>query len=126
MIMDAYDNGNSALKAWVRALETTAPIVRNIHVTFPVLIENLADRSPAAPALLSDRECLTYRALADRSNRYARWALGQGMVAGDVVALLMPNCPEYMAIWLGITRIGGVVALVNANLAGPSLAQAIN
>src|SRR5207244_7807666 len=43
-----------------------------------------------------------------------------------VVALLMPNCPEYMAIWLGITRAGGIVALVNANLAGPALAHAIN
>ena len=38
----------------------------------------------------------------------------------------MPNRPEYMAIWLGITRVGGVVALLNTNLAGPSLAHCIN
>src|SRR5204863_5239893 len=76
--------------------------------------------------LLSDRECLTYRALAERSNRYARWAIEQGLAKGDVVGLLMPNRPEYMAIWLGITKIGGVVALLNTNLAGPSLAHCIN
>src|SRR5437879_3319236 len=100
LIIDVADSaGKSTLKAWVRALEKTAPIVRNTHVTLPVLIETQADRSPAALALLSERECLTYGALADRSNRYARWALRQGMAAGDVVALLMPNCPEYMAIW---------------------------
>ena len=29
---------------------------------------------------------------------------------GDVVCLLMRNCPEYMAVWLGITQVGGVVA----------------
>ena len=38
----------------------------------------------------------------------------------------MPNRPEYMAIWLGITSVGGVVALLNTNLVGPSLAHCIN
>ncbi len=55
----------------------------------------------------------------------ARWTLAEGIGAGDGVALFMPNCPDYLAIWLGITRVGGVVALVNANLAGDALARAI-
>jgi fatty-acyl-CoA synthase len=38
----------------------------------------------------------------------------------------MPNRPEYMAIWIGITRAGGVVALLNTNLVGPSLAHCID
>ena len=120
------ESNNSPLKAWVRALEMTAPIVRNTSVTLPVLIETLADSFGATPALLSDRECLTYRALAERANQYARWALGQGLAAGDVVCLLMPNCPEYMAIWLGITHVRGIVALLNTNLTGDSLAHSIN
>src|SRR6185295_18666770 len=40
--------------------------------------------------------------------------------------LLMPNRPEYLAIWLGITRVGGVVALLNTNLTGSSLAHCID
>jgi fatty-acyl-CoA synthase len=123
--IDSSEGSNSPLKAWVRALEMTAPIARNTSVTFPVLIETLADKFGTSLALLSDRECLTYHALAERANRYARWALGQGLAAGDVVCLLMPNCPEYMAIWLGITRIGGIVSLLNTNLAGDSLAHSI-
>jgi fatty-acyl-CoA synthase len=39
---------------------------------------------------------------------------------------MMPNCAEYMAIWLGLTRIGAVVALINSNLAGGALAHSIN
>src|ERR1019366_4167401 len=31
-----------------------------------------------------------------------------------------------MAIWLGITRVGGIVSLLNTNLAGSSLAHCIN
>jgi len=116
----------SSAKAWARALERTAPIARRPDRTLPTVIEELAEKFGEAPALLSDRECLTYRALAERSTRYARWAIEQGLAKGDAVCLLMPNRPEYMAIWLGITRVGGVVALLNTNLAGPALAHAIN
>ena len=115
-----------SLQAWVRALEMIAPIAKRPNLTLPTLIQNLAERHGSATALLSDHECLTYRELADRSNRYARWALAQGIAAGDVVCLLMPNRPEYLAIWLGITSIGGIVALVNTNLTGNTLAHAIN
>src|SRR5947209_9035080 len=116
----------STLKAWTRALELTAPIAGHPHRIFPVVIEELADRFGDAPALLSDRECLTYRSLAERSNRCSRWAIERGLAKGDAVCLLMPNRPEYMAIWLGITRVGGVVALLNTNPDGPALAHCIN
>ena len=112
--------------AWLRALELTAPIAQDPGRVLPAVIEEVAERCGDAPALLSDRECLSYRQLAERSNRYARWALDQGIAKGDVVCLFMPNRPEYMAVWLGITRVGGVVALLNTNLVGASLAHCIN
>src|SRR5438105_2658385 len=116
----------SPTKVWLRALELTAPIARHPDRILPTVIEELAQKIGAAPALLSDGECLTYRALGERSIRYARWAIDQGLAKGDAVCLLMPNRPEYMAIWLGITRVGGVVALLNTNLTGSSLAHCIN
>jgi fatty-acyl-CoA synthase len=112
--------------AWSRALALTTPIARRPDRILPTVIEELAEMCGEAPALLSDGECLTYRALAARSTRYARWAIAQGIGIGDAVCLLMPNRPEYMAAWLGITRVGGVVALLNTNLAGRSLAHCIN
>ena len=38
----------------------------------------------------------------------------------------MPNRPQYIAIWLGLTRVGLIVSLINTNLTGGSLAHAIN
>ncbi len=111
--------------AW-RALAHATPIAKNPTRVFPVLIEELAARYGDKPALISDTETLTYRALAERANRYARWALAQGLRKGEVVCLLMPNRPEYLAIWLGITGAGGAVALLNTNLSGPSLARCID
>ncbi|MGO9340060.1 MAG: long-chain-acyl-CoA synthetase [Terracidiphilus sp.] len=117
--------GISPSKAWLRALEMTAPIARNRHRTLPTVIEEVAARMGDAPALLSDRESLTYKALARRANRYARWALDQGLAKGDVVGLLMTNRPEYFAAWLGIASVGAVVSLLNTNLVGSSLAHCI-
>jgi fatty-acyl-CoA synthase len=121
--MDA--NSKFAREAWIRALERTATIDQ-LGVTLPVLIDRLAHQFGAAPALVSTEATLSYRALALRCNKYARWGLDQGLKAGDTVCLMMPNCAEYMAIWLGLTRIGAVVALVNNNLAGDALIHSIN
>jgi fatty-acyl-CoA synthase len=116
---------NSALKAWVRAMEMTAPIARHPTRTLPIVIDALADRFESAPALLSPDTNLSYRGLSEASHRYARWAFSQGLRAGDVVGLLMPNCPDYMAIWLGLTRLGISVALLNTHLRGDVLAHSI-
>jgi fatty-acyl-CoA synthase len=116
----------SAVKGWLRALELTKPIAAQPARTLPTIIDELARRHGAAPALLSERETLSFRELAARANRYARWALAQGLGKGDVVALMMPNRPEYMAAWLGITRTGAVTALINNNLSGGSLAHCID
>jgi fatty-acyl-CoA synthase len=119
------ERGNSASQSWMRALEKTAPIASHPTRLLANVIDELAETQGDAPALLSDRENFSYRALAERSNQYARWALTQGLAKGDVVCLLMPNRPEYLAIWLGITRVGGIVALLNTNLTGAALAHCI-
>src|SRR5712671_3784858 len=116
----------TSIKGAMRTLKLTTPIAKNPTRIFPQIILELADRYGDAPALLSERERLSYRELAARSNRYARWALAQGIGKGDTVCLLMPNRPEYFALWLGVTRVGGVVALLNTNLTGMALAHCIN
>ena len=112
----------TCLKGAIRTLKATTPIAKHPTRIFPAVVEELAEKYGDAPALLSERERMSYRELAQRSNRYARWALAQGLGKGDTVCLLMPNRPEFMALWLGVTRIGGVVALVNTHLSGPALA----
>ncbi len=114
-----------ARNAWLRALGRTAEIDRNPLVTLPVLVEEWAARSEHALALASPGVVLSYRALAARSHQYARWGLAQGLKSGDVVSLCMANCPEYVAIWLGLTRLGVTVALANTHLVGDALAHCL-
>src|ERR1051325_9189242 len=119
------DGARFAAGAW-RSLRHTVPIARHPTRIFPTLMEQVAARHGDKAALISDAETLTYRALEARANRYARWALAQGLAKGEVVCLLMANRPEYLAIWLGITRAGGAVALLNTNLTGVSLAHCVD
>lgn len=113
------------LSDWTRALAATADIAHDRECTLPVLLGQLAATCGDAPALLSDSERLTYGALNGRINRYARWAWAQGLRQGDTVALLMENRPEYLAIWLGLSKVGVVVALLNTHLRGASLAHCV-
>jgi fatty-acyl-CoA synthase len=111
---------------WLRAIERTAQAVRTRDRTFGQVLDELAARHGNRPALVSETTSFTYRDLAARANRYARWALANGIGKGDCVALLMPNCPDYVAIWSGISRVGGIVALVNINLSEQALAHCLN
>jgi len=118
--------GSSAAKAWARALSLTAPIHHRPARILPTVIDEMADVYGDRPALIAAEETLTYRALAERCRRYARWALDQGITPGQTVGLLMPNRPEYLAVWLGISRVGGVVALLNTQVTGQALANCLN
>src|SRR5262245_41895060 len=116
----------ACVKGALRTLKMTTPIAKHPTRVFPQVISELAGEHGDAPALLSDRERLSYRELAARSNRYARWALTHDVVKGDTVCLLMPGRPEFLALWVGVTRVGGVVSLLNTNLTGMALAYCIN
>ena len=68
---------------------------------------------------------MAYGGLLARANQYGRWALRQGLLSGEVVGLMMPNCADYVAIWVGISGVGGVVALLNTGLRQDALTHAI-
>jgi fatty-acyl-CoA synthase len=116
----------SPAKSWLKAIELTSGIEADPRRLFADIVEDWSKRQPDRPALISDSETFSYRALAGRINRYARWALSAHIEAGDTVCLLMPSRPDYIAAWLGITKVGGVVALINTKLVGQSLSHCIN
>jgi fatty-acyl-CoA synthase len=120
----APGNAKFARDAWLRALSNTATIAEQGE-TLPSVIDRLALRFGEASALIDLDTELSFRGLAQRANQYARLGQGLGLRPGDAVALVMNNCAEYVAVWLGFTRIGVVVALVNSQLSGDALVHSI-
>ena len=113
------------MQAWVRALEYTKVGPDARPAVLACRLNALAGTHGDRPALSGEEEQFSYRDLAAQSNRYARWAMAQGLAKGDVVCLLMPNRPDYVAIWLGVTRTGCAVALINTNMVAEALLHSI-
>ena len=113
------------LRGALGALRRTTQIAKNPSQTICDALRDLAVRYGDRVALVSDRESLSYRELDGRANRYARWARRKGIGKGDVVALMMSNRPEYMAIWIGLARVGAATALLNTNQTGAALAHSV-
>lgn len=116
----------SASKIWLKAIELTARIETLPGRLFADVVDDWAQRQPDRVALVADETTLDYEGLSKQINRYARWARSVGLGKGDTVALIMPNGLDYVAAWLGISRVGGVVALINTKLVGQSLAHCID
>ena len=87
----------------------------------PMQIAAFASETPDAIAIYYEDEKISYKELIDRSNKYAQWFLKNNLAKGDVVALMMENRPEFLSCWIGITQVGGTVALINTNLSGQPL-----
>jgi fatty-acyl-CoA synthase len=116
----------STAKSWLKAIELTSRIEANPQRLFADIVEDWAARQPDHPGLLCDSETLTYRDLSERINRYARWARAAGIGKGETVCLLLQGQPDYLAAWLGLSKVGVVAALINTKLVGSSLAHCID
>lgn len=116
----------SASKIWLKAIELTARIETLPGRLFADVVDDWAQRQPARTALIAAETTIDYAGLSKRINRYARWARSVRVAKGDTVALIMPNGIDYVAAWLGISRVGGVVALINTKLVGQSLAHCVD
>jgi fatty-acyl-CoA synthase len=88
-------------------------------------LEERARSHPERPAILFEDRRLDYGELNATANRVAHWARGKGLGRGDVVALLMENRPEYVAIWAGLAKLGVNTALINTNLSGRALRHSL-
>jgi len=70
-------------------------------------------RWPERPALICDERSWTYADLGGWSRRLATGLLNQGLKAGDHVALILGNQPEYVALKIALSRLGTVAVPLN-------------
>ncbi|XP_059170137.1 long-chain fatty acid transport protein 1-like isoform X2 [Physella acuta] len=59
------------------------------------------------------------------ADKIANFFYDSGYRKGDVIALFTENCPQYIPLWLGMSKMGIVAALINFNLRDMSLAHCI-
>jgi crotonobetaine/carnitine-CoA ligase len=59
------------------------------------------------------------------SNRFSHLFRELGVQKGDHVAVMLPNCPEWIACWFGLAKIGAVLVAFNTQWKAEGLAHAL-
>jgi fatty-acyl-CoA synthase len=107
-------------------LKRIKPITLDSEVLLCDDFEEAVDKFGDNVAVEDEHRSMTYRELDALANRYAHWARGRNLRRSDVVGLVMTNRCEYLAAWLGFSKVGVATALINTNLSGQALAHCLN
>src|SRR5262245_57460013 len=76
-------------------------------------LDDSVRQRPTATALLFKGATLSYSDLDRQSDAFGSALLSLGVKRGDRVALLLPNCPQFLVAELGAWKIGAIVTPLN-------------
>lgn len=89
-------------------------------------LERTAQSHPERPALLDEQRQLSYAQFNAWANRLAWTFKAEGVRHGSVVAVMLENRLELLAILAALSKLGAVGALVNTTQRGKVLAHSLN
>ena len=90
------------------------------------LVEESARRFGERPCVYYGDQLWNYSQFNECVNQVAHAAHALGVRKGDVVALAMENRPGFFFAWLGLTKLGVIVAFLNTHVTGKVLLHAID
>ncbi|MER3446805.1 MAG: ATP-dependent acyl-CoA ligase [Candidatus Dadabacteria bacterium] len=80
----------------------------------PIILKNRAKRLKNKPFLqYQDEKPLSFQEVNTLANKVGNGLIGLGIKKGDRVSVLMPNSSDYVVIWFGILKAGGIMAPIN-------------
>ena len=92
----------------------------------PYLLSRAAARYGGKAAVIDGDRSYTYAQLDEYSGRLASALAGIGVAPGERVAVLAPNCVEYVIAFYGIVRAGAVVTTINSGYREREIAHQLN
>jgi long-chain acyl-CoA synthetase len=101
-------------RPWLKSYPSDVPHSLAPFPERPVwsLLEESAEKYPDSPAVAFPvapmARRLTYRQLKEEAERFAGAMAAMGVGKGDRVALLLPNCPQFVVAWFGLQRLGAI------------------
>lgn len=102
-------------RAWHRRYDPGVPTTLQPYPERTLLHyqDEAAAERPNAPAILFKGRTLSYAEIQRQSEALAAGLASLGVRRGDRVALLLPNCPQFIVAQLAAWRLGAVVAPLN-------------
>jgi long-chain acyl-CoA synthetase len=93
---------------------------------FPSLPDHRADQDPHGPAVSDGRQSLTNAELLQRVRAASHHLCDLGIAAGDVVAVKLRNCVEFVLLLFASWRLGATVTPVNPSLTDTEVIRQLN
>ena len=95
---------------------------------FPVqeLLRRTAARLPEKTAVIDDERRFTFRQLEEYSGRLGGALASFGVRRDEHVALLAPNCAEFVIAFYGILKAGAIVTTINSGYREREIAHQLN
>jgi len=90
------------------------------------IFDNTVKKHPNKVCFYFEDQEWTFRQVQDYVNQIGNYFSHQGYKKGDTIGLFMENRPEYICIWLGLSKIGVIPALINYNLRLNALEHSFN
>jgi crotonobetaine/carnitine-CoA ligase len=90
------------------------------------ILEDKAAMNADRVAVRTEHEQITYDQLNERVNRVGNALEALGVSKDDKVCVMLPNIPEFLYVWWGNAKLGGVTVPLNTALKGEGLAYIIN
>jgi crotonobetaine/carnitine-CoA ligase len=85
------------------------------------LLREKAQQNRGKVYLLYQDQSFSYDEFEEKANQAARALVSLGVKKGDKVGVLMSNCPEFLFLWFGIAKMGGVMVPYNIEWKGELL-----
>jgi fatty-acyl-CoA synthase len=91
-----------------------------------LLLKKKATSTPNKEIIIFEDRRITYKEFNDAANRVAHYLQSLGMKKGDRVAAITLNCPEFIALYFAVAKLGLVLVPLNFRLVGPEIEYQIN
>lgn len=96
------------------------------EVTADIFLRSAAHKFPERPGIIYGGVEYSYAKLWEGTQKFAAALAGLGIGKGDVVALHMPNCPQFVMAYYGILLAGAVFTPANPMLSPRELEYQLN
>jgi len=90
------------------------------------VLEGNVEKFPDKEAVIFEGRRLTYKQLGERVDGLAQGLRQLGLRRGDIVAMLLLNCSEYLEVTFAVNKLGAVWLPMNYRLAGPEVTYILN